>query len=265
MRNSVMGRPLLAVVLAMLAISLMAARGAAAAPERWQPEPGLRWQLQFTGEIDLSVPADVFDLDLFDTSAAMVRRIHAQGDRAICYINAGAWENWRPDKDRYPAAVKGRPLDGWPGERWLDVRRLDVLGPILRDRIALCRARGFDGIEFDNVDGYANRSGFPLTGDDQLRFNRWLARAAHRAGLAVGLKNDLDQIPQLAPVFDFAINEECWSFQECGAMRPFRSIGKPVLVIEYGVPLEEFCPTVRRLRYEGIRKRLKLDAAVWRC
>lgn len=252
-------------LLAMLALPLAMAHGGATAAERWQPEPGLLWQLQFTGQIDLSVRADIFDLDLFDTSAAMVRRIHRQGDRAICYINAGAWEEWRPDKGRYPDAVKGRALDGWPGERWLDVRRLDVLAPILRDRIALCRERGFDGIEFDNVDGYANRTGFPLKGSDQLRFNRWLSAAAHDAGLAVGLKNDLDQVPDLEPVFDFAINEECWTFDECEALRPFRRNGKPVLVIEYEPALEKFCPTVRALRFEGIKKRLRLDAFVQRC
>ena len=82
---------------------------------------------------------------------------------------------WRPDAARFPAEVVGTELDGWKGERWLDVRRLDVLQPILAERFDMCRRKGFDGVEADNVDGYTQDSGFPLTADDQLRFNRFLA------------------------------------------------------------------------------------------
>ncbi len=76
----------------------------------------------------------------------------------VCYINAGAWENWRPDAGDYPSAVIGKPLDGWPGERWLDIRRLDVLAPILESTDWInAAAKGFDGVEFDNVEGYRTR------------------------------------------------------------------------------------------------------------
>ena len=63
----------------------------------------------------------------------------------------------------FPSAVLGAEVEGWPGERWLDIRRLDVLGPILKRRLDLCRRKGFDGVEPDNVDAYANDSGFPLS------------------------------------------------------------------------------------------------------
>ena len=43
----------------------------------------------------------------------------------ICYIDVGTSENFRPDYRSFPASVKGRS-NGWPGERWLYVRRLDV-------------------------------------------------------------------------------------------------------------------------------------------
>ena len=86
----------------------------------------------------------------------------------------------------------------------------------------LCRQRGFDGVEADNVDGYSNATGFPLTAADQLAYNRFLARAAHARGLSIGLKNDLAQVAELEPDFDFAVNEECFAFSECepaGALR----------------------------------------------
>ncbi|HYI22389.1 MAG TPA: endo alpha-1,4 polygalactosaminidase, partial [Candidatus Limnocylindrales bacterium] len=184
------------------------------------------------------------------------------GRRVICYVNAGAWENWRPDADRYPAAVKGKRLDGWPGERWLDVRRLDVLKPLLRDRLEICRAKGFDGVEFDNVDGYSNDTGFALRRADQLRFNRWLALAAHDHGLAVGLKNTLSLADELAPGFDFALLEQCFQYRECELAQPFIEAGKPVVDIEYSLDRARFCDKANELGIFAMRKRLALNA--WR-
>lgn len=87
--------------------------------------------------------------------------------------------------------------NGWEGERWLDVRRLAELEPLIGKRFDMCREKGFDAVEPDNMDGYRNKSGFPLTAEDQLKYNRLIAKLAHDRGLSVGLKNDLDQIPQL--------------------------------------------------------------------
>ena len=104
----------------------------------------------------------------------------------------------------------GKNLDDWEGERWLDIRRLDVLGPIMEARMELCEDKGFDGIEPDNVDGYLNDTGFDLTYEDQLRYNIWLANAAHEHGLSIGLKNDMDQAADLLAYFDWALNEQCF-------------------------------------------------------
>lgn len=62
-------------------------------------------------------------------------------------------------------------------------------------------------MEPDNVDGYADDSGFPLTGADQLRFNRWVASRAHERGLGVALKNDLDQVEERLDLD--AVREPC--------------------------------------------------------
>jgi Uncharacterized conserved protein len=180
----------------------------------------------------------------------------------VCYINAGAWENWRPDAVLYPRSVKGRALDGWPGERWLDIRRIDLIGPILTDRLDACQAKGFDGVEFDNVDGYSNRTGFPLTAADQPAFNRWLAARAHERGLAVGLKNALDLAVELEPDFDFAILEQCFQHHECALAAPFVEAGKSVLDIEYSLGRAQFCERAQKLGIAAMRKRLSLDA--WR-
>lgn len=249
----------------LLAIGVLsgALPGPAAAVEGWwQPRGRVSWQVQFNGRIDLSVRAQVYDLDAFETPARLVRRLHERGRHVVCYVNAGAWEDWRPDASSYPDSVKGRALDGWPGERWLDIRRIDVLGPIIRERVGMCAAKGFDGVEFDNVDGYANDTGFALTEQDQLVFNRWLARTAHDAGLAAGLKNTLELAAELEPRFDFAILEQCAQYRECVLAAPFLDAHKPVLDIEYSLPREGFCPRTDRLDIFAMRKRLALDA--WR-
>jgi len=235
---------------------------AANRPPAWRPAPHTSWQWQLSGALDLSVDAAIYDIDLFETSAATVKQLHDMGRRVVCYVSVGSLENGRPDTSRFPSAVVGAQLEGWPDERWLDIRRLDVLLPIMGDRFDQCRAKGFDGVEPDNVDAYSNRSGFPLTAADQIRFNQAIAKLAHDRGLSVALKNDVEQAAALEPAFDFALNEECVQYDECGALRPFTQAGKAVLHVEYEVSLNEMCSTTAPLGFSSMRKHLELDA--WR-
>jgi endo-alpha-1,4-polygalactosaminidase (GH114 family) len=234
----------------------------AAAKARWNPSPTTTWQWQLTTPVDVTVDAQLFDIDLFDNAASVVAVLHARGRHVACYLDAGTFEPGRPDSGDFPAAVIGKELPDWPGEHWLDVRRLDVLGPILERRLDLCRQKGFDAVEPDNVDAYANDSGFPLTANDQLRFNRFIAGAAHARGLSVGLKNDLDQAAALEPAFDWALNEQCFQYHECDRLRPFVRAGKAVFVAEYELDTASFCPQARAAGLMAMRKRTELDA--WR-
>jgi hypothetical protein len=245
-----------------LAFSGAPAAPAPAAPPVWRPAPGVSWQWQLSGALDLSVDAALYDVDLFDTAAATVAALHARGRRVVCYLDAGTYEPGRPDSAAFPGAVLGAGVEGWPGERWLDIRRLDVLAPILERRLDLCRQKGFDGVEPDNVDAYANTSGFPLSAADQLAFNRFVAAAAHARGLSAGLKNDLDQAAALEPDFDWALNEQCFQYRECDALQPFARAGKAVLIAEYALEPSAFCAQARAAGYSAIRKHLDLDA--WR-
>ncbi|MFE9257147.1 endo alpha-1,4 polygalactosaminidase [Streptomyces sp. NPDC006879] len=233
----------------------------ASSGSRWQPAAGTPWQWQLSGRIDTSVDAPVFDVDGFTTSKSTVAGLHGQGRRVICYLSVGAWEEFRPDAGKFPRELLGRS-NGWKGERWLDIRRTEVLEPLLARRLDMCRDKGFDAVEPDNVDGYRNDSGFPLTAEHQLRFNRMVARLARERGLAVGLKNDLDQIPELVGDFDFAVNEQCAQYQECEELLPFLRAGKAVFHAEYELPTEQFCAQSRRLRLSSLLKKYELGA--WR-
>src|SRR5690242_2642198 len=74
----------------------------------WQPVPGLKWQIQYTGAVDTSLPVDVYNLDLFDTSATVISGLKSKGKHVVCYFSAGSYENWRPDTGSFPASVLGR-------------------------------------------------------------------------------------------------------------------------------------------------------------
>jgi hypothetical protein len=228
----------------------------------WRPVPGMSWQIQYSGKPNAALNVQVYNIDLFDTPASTIAQLHADGKKAVCYFSAGSVERWRADARRFPRSTKGRNLKGWAGEKWLDIRRLDILMPIMADRIALAAQKGCDAVDPDNVDGYTNRTGFPLTYDDQLRYNRALADAAHAANLAVSLKNDLDQVQDLLPYVDFAVNEECFDSGECDLLQPFVAAGKPVFGVEYKMRTTRFCPQANRMNFDFLRKRLNLNA--WR-
>lgn len=202
------------------------------------------WHIDLEAPVDTTVRADWFDIDLFDNSESVIRAIHARGAHVVCYFSAGSGEDWRPDYASLPRAGLGSGLDGWPGERWLDIRNTAVRA-VMAARMDLAVRKGCDGVDPDNVDGYANSTGFPLSASDQLSYNRFLAASAHSRHLVVGLKNDVDQISSLVGDFDFAINEQCFMYNECAAVAAFTRASKSVLQIEYGTVsplLRSVCP-----------------------
>ena len=227
-------------------------------PGWWHPAPRLTWQWQLSEPpVDTTVDAEVYDIDLFDNDASVVADLHAKGRKVVCYISVGSVEDWRPDKEKFPAEVTGKDYEGWPGEKWLDIRQIDVLAPIMRARLDLCKQKGFDGVEPDNMQIYDNDTGFPISYDDQLRYARWLAQEAHTRGLAIGMKNASDQVSELVTDFDFAITEDCFDQGWCEQMLPFIQAGKPVFAAEYtdtGVDFSAACQKGKELGFSVIQK-----------
>ncbi|WP_148713769.1 endo alpha-1,4 polygalactosaminidase [Chitinolyticbacter meiyuanensis] len=233
--------------------------------DRWLPKPGTTWQWQLQGNFDVTQQAAVYDLDLFETSAQQVAQLKAQGKRVICYLNAGAWEEYREDKDAFPASVLGKEYEGWEGERWLDIRQIALLAPIMRARLDLCRDKGFDGVEPDNIEGYTNNTGYPLTRADQIAYNRWLAAEAHARGLSIGQKNAPELTAALIDVYDWAMTEDCAYYNWCADLKPYVTAGKAVFMAEYTDltgTTAKFCPQATQLGFSGILKRRELSA--WR-
>ena len=198
----------------------------------YKPAPLSTWSWQLQGDINTAYNVDIYDIDLFDSSVQMIQSLQSSGARVICYFSAGSYEAWRSDAGDFHASDLGNTLDGWPDERWLDIRSVNVRA-IMAARLELAKQKGCDGVEPDNVDGYTNNPGFNFTASDQIDFNRYIANQAHLQGLAVALKNDLDQVMQLVDYFDFAVNEQCFQYNECDLLDVFIQNNKAVLNAEY--------------------------------
>jgi hypothetical protein len=192
----------------------------------FRPTPPTTWQWQLQGTLNTSYDVDVYDVDLLNTDPAIITSL----PRALCYFSAGSFEDFRPID--VPEAARGKRLDGFPDERWLDIRSPEVHRAV-RERLDLAVMKGCDGVEPDNVDGFLNDTWFDLTAEDQLAFNRFLANEAHARNLTVALKNDLDQIPELVAYFDLALDEQCHEFDECSLLEPFVAADKAVFIAEY--------------------------------
>lgn len=215
--------------------------------------------------MNTSYGVGIYDIDLFDSPEDLIQRIQATGKKVICYFSAGSYEEWRPDANQFSEKDLGSPLDGWPGERWLDIRS-NIVHSIMKNRLDLARQKGCDGVEPDNMDSYTNDSGFNLTATDQLAFNRLIANEAHSRALSIGLKNDLGQINELVAYYDFAVNEQCFEYRECDKLSPFVKDGKPVLNAEYqqeyvndANPRNVMCAESLKLHFSTLVLPLELD------
>ena len=285
-------------VLASLVLAGTLCTPAAAGAAPIEPPPDARWQYQLqgiakggfdTGRVDVGIcgrpPGGgtclrpvVYEFDLYRDGRGGavdrrpnrrgVRAVHAAGGYAVCYVDAGGIENYRPDWERFKRwhrkhgrSLLGRPFSKrFPEERWANVggkKQRRFLLRMMERRTVRCARAGFDAVEYDVV--AAHESGRRVTGwnvsyADQLAYNRGLARIAHRHRLAVGLKNDLSQVKDLERDFDFAINEECFTYDECGMLKPFVKAGKPVFHVEYTNSRSEFCATTEALGFQSIRK-----------
>ena len=226
-----------------LAAALLSPVEALAQEENWwKPTPDQRLSLHWVlggplntkddkqmGRIDFNgnpLPdPDVYDIDGEFNTAETVAELHAMEKIVICYFDAGVYETYRGDAHKFQELspqIWGNVDEGWNDSYWLDIRRIDELEPIMKARMQMCKDKGFDAIEPDEIDGWENDTGFPLTYQDQLNYNEALARWAHELGMSIGQKGDIIQTPDLVDHFDWTLNEECFQYNEC--LKPYNPI-----------------------------------------
>lgn len=197
-----------------------------------QPTASATWQWQLFGSVNTAYEVDIYDVDLFDVPDSTFETLRTDGRLITCYFSAGSVEDWREDAGDFPDEAIGRKLDGWAGERWLDIRHPAVMDVML-DRLDRSAARGCDLVEPDNVDAWDNNTGFDLNRDDTLAFLKTLANGAHERGMGIAKKNGAGTVDELEPWFDMAVVEECARYEECDDWDVFVDADKPVLQAEY--------------------------------
>jgi hypothetical protein len=193
-------------------------------PMRWDWQIGRVTPLQRTG----AAAVDIYDIDGFLTTAAEVSAIKASWQaatlphpRAVCYLDL-AWENYRPDASPgtfFPASALGLVYNGFPAERWVDFRQLDALKPMLRERISMCAAKGFDAVELDDIDGFdpPSTTGFDLTPGDVQNYLGYAFNLIHEHGMTALWKNSPYLSSWGRAYSDGAVVEECYLSKACFA------------------------------------------------
>jgi len=243
-------------------------------PPKWD------WQLKSPVQLNDDASIEIYDIDMFDNeSNGMVNTLQSYGKKVICYVNVGAWEDFRDDDLDFPRSILGNVYDRFPNEKWLDIRDVNplksttgtALAAILEARFDRALQMGCDAVEPDNIDGFDetshNPSGFPLTYEDQMYFNLWVAREVRKRGMLIGFKNNTNQAldPRSVEAFDFVVTESCVYFDECQYFNGFLAANKPVFLTEYLSEPEDFCPTAKNYRISGIKKRGSLDTYRLNC
>jgi len=226
------------------------------------------WNWQLLGDLNSSYEADVYVVDMFaQLTDNSIPEIKAQGRDVLCYFSAGTYEPWRPDIALFEGLDLGNPHIGYPSERWLDVRE-DQVSKIMANRMDIAKKIGCDGVELDNVDAFVNDNGFGLTQNDALVFSRVLANEAHKRGLAVALKNNVELVTEVVDYFDIIINEQCFQYNECEGYLPFIEAGKPMFNAEYTaehiedpVAREALCQISRGFQFQTLFLPLELDGS----
>ena len=194
-------------------------------PMRWDWQIGRVTPLQRVG----TRAVDLYDIDGFLTTKAEIRTLHTTWQAATlahpkvaCYLDL-AWEDYRPDASpifrggAFPVDTLGKVYFGFPQERWLDVRQLNALKPMIDHRIAMCAAKGFDSVELDDIDSFdpPGTTGFHLTPGDWQNFLAYTDNRIHEAGMTALWKNS----PLLSwwgrRYTDGAVVEECYAFPPC--------------------------------------------------
>ncbi|WP_045234189.1 endo alpha-1,4 polygalactosaminidase [Deinococcus pimensis] len=241
---------------------------------RRPPAGRVAWDWQIgasSSQIKVPAGAVMLDVDGFETSATRVAQLKAQGIYTVCYINAGSYEGWRPDASKYPAYLKIQTDPDWPDESFLDVRDVfkpgSVLAGILNARFQMCKDKGFDAVEPDNLQNDENVTSGVITKQNQIDFNGWVADAVHAKGLAVFQKNGPDNVllrdrtgAMMVDKFDGMINEECQQYGECAPLAEYVKRGKPALNVEYRKAAALDCSLVTKYGIGMMKRDLSLRA-----
>ncbi len=250
----------------------------------WRPAVVVAWQWELDHPLDLSSASDmgtgattylgapapdptVYDIDGFDNSAATVSALHARGDHAVCYIEVGAAESYRPDYAQFPAADLGAAVSGYPSERYLDINDPAVVRGHRGSHRHVCvegvrrrRARHRRQLHREHRLHH-------LSGARTWHYDTTLSAYAHGLGLGWALKNGDDPgfAASMQPAADFVVDEQCHQYDTCGSFTPFAAAGKAVLEVEYSEASSQFCPAADAANQDSMAMDVSLSGGRQPC
>ncbi len=241
---------------------------------RYQPKIGDRfeWRLDSIGLNEVSqYHCTLIDIDAFSATKELVDAFHARGIKVIAYVSVGTFEEYRPDRNVLPAEIIGSPYPDWPDELFLNLREIEKMKPFITARFDMIKAKGFDGIEADNIDIYGEEKNFNLTLEDTQAFCEWMVQEAHARGLSIGQKNTEELVPLMYKKFDWALTEDVFHQHNEEEYSLYISAGKPVFSAEYTdeLDIKDFnrmvCPKANQLRYYPFLKHRDLTQWTYVC
>ncbi|WP_424344912.1 endo alpha-1,4 polygalactosaminidase [Ilumatobacter sp.] len=168
------------------------------------------------------------------------------GGYSICYVNAFQTQDDddeldRPDeRSNWPASLVLSGFEDdpdWAGEFLVDIStsaKRTAAADHLDPMIQVCADKGFDAVEYDNLDSWTRLDGLPFDRSDSIAFATIITDRAHALGMAVAQKNTADlgaEVSLDVIGFDFAVVEQCGAFDECGRFADV--FGDAIVVIEY--------------------------------
>lgn len=261
----------------LLAVPTIAVASAASTDASWwQPtaDQNLRWYWQLQSEINTSYDVDIYNIDI-DTPQGVIDALKARDVRLICYFSVGTVEQWRSDEAAFPPEVVGEVYSGYEDENWLDISQFLKFSSVMRARLNRCAAKGFDGVEGDNVDAFNQHiedsngvarvgTSFKVTRKQSTDYVLWLAAESHKRGLAFGLKNAEKIAKNVVAKVDWLITESCFVDNWCAEASLFVEHNKPVFMTEYIEYLPDFskaCRQAKLLGFSAIYRDIGLSAS----
>eukprot|EP00752_Nemacystus_decipiens_P018377 g16486.t1 len=241
-----------------------------AASSWYKPPLNVTWEWQIDGAAipgvfddgSLHAGVDLYDIDI-SYPKSVVEDLQDKGKAVMCYISGGTAEEFRDDFNLFPEEAKGGIVtfaegDTFPDEKWLDLRRLDLVAPIMLDRLDTLQAKGCDAVEWDNADLPVHDLGLSDGGhvvlDVQIAYNAWMAAQTHARGMGVAMKNNNEAAAFHVQDFDMVVVEECWIFGFCNNYWPWIKAKKPVLNTEYFTARCMYCPQAELMGMSTIKK-----------
>jgi len=226
--------------------------------------------------IPTSYDAKIVELDSFDTSKELINTLQKKGKKVFAYVSVGSWENYREDKKDFPKQIIGKIYPGWEDEKFLNIKEIDKLKPIMEKRFEMIREKGFIGVEADNLDIYTadigkNGTGFNISLKDTKKYADFLINLSHEKNLSIGQKNAPEFVEVYGDLFDWALLEDAFFEGYADKFEIYTKNNKAVFAIEYldntskEVFLKNVCPQAKKLKFTAILKNRTLDALEYKC